>query len=192
MRLCDWQLRVLAGGASGGSIEQAIPAAAAIACLRISIILVDDLLDADPRGEHHRVGAPATANLAIAFHAIALDAIARSNAKRETKLAVLCRFNQMMLTTAFGQHKDVQGPKDEEDYWRMVATKSSPFFGSVLYVGALMGGATREDALQIERFGNLYGEMIQIHDDLNDAMAVPANPDWRLIVPRFRSCSLKV
>jgi geranylgeranyl pyrophosphate synthase len=86
----------------------------------------------------------------------------------------------MMLTMAFGQYLDVQGPKDEEDYWRMVATKSSPFFGSVLYVGALMGGATREDALQIERFGNLYGEMIQIHDDLNDAMAVPANPDWRL------------
>jgi hypothetical protein len=71
MRLCDWQLRVLAGGASGGSIEQAIPAAAAIACLRISIILVDDLLDADPRGEHHRVGAPTTANLASHFLVLA-------------------------------------------------------------------------------------------------------------------------
>jgi geranylgeranyl pyrophosphate synthase len=104
MRLRDWQLPVLACSAVGGNIEQVITAVAAIACLQISIILVDDLLDADPRGEHHRVGALATANLAIAFHALALDAIARSNAKRETKLAVLCRLNQMMLTTAFGQY----------------------------------------------------------------------------------------
>jgi geranylgeranyl pyrophosphate synthase len=176
----DWLLPLLACKAVGGSIGQAVPAAAAIACLQISIILVDDLLDADPRGEHHRVGTPATVNLAIAFHAIALDAIARSNAKRAIKLAVLCRLNQMMLTTAFGQHKDVQGPKDEEDYWRIVRTKSSPFFGSALYVGSLMGGITTDKAFQIEQFGNLYGEMIQIHDDLNDTMAAPANPDWRL------------
>jgi geranylgeranyl pyrophosphate synthase len=176
----DWLLPLLACKAVGGSIGQAVPAAAAIACLQISIILVDDLLDADPRGEHHRVGAPATANLAIAFHAIALEAIAQSNAERETKLEVLCRLNRMMLTTAFGQYLDVQGPKVEEDYWRIVRTKSSPFFGSALYVGALMGGGTREDALQIEGFGNLYGEMIQVHDDLNDTMAVPANPDWSL------------
>jgi geranylgeranyl pyrophosphate synthase len=32
----------------------------------------------------------------------------------------------------------------------------------------------------MEQFGHLYGEMIQIHDDLNDTMAVPANPDWTL------------
>ena len=30
----------------------------------------------------------------------------------------------------------------------------------------------------MERIGRLYGEMIQIHDDLNDTMAMPANPDW--------------
>jgi geranylgeranyl pyrophosphate synthase len=30
----------------------------------------------------------------------------------------------------------------------------------------------------LQQLGRLYGEMIQIHDDLNDTMAVPANPDW--------------
>jgi geranylgeranyl pyrophosphate synthase len=49
-----------------------------------------------------------------------------------------------------------------------------------LHVGALLGGASPEIAAQIEHFGHLYGEMIQIHDDLNDTMAVPANPDWTL------------
>ena len=41
-----------------------------------------------------------------------------------------------------------------------------------------MGGASKGIQDNIERLGCLYGEMIQIHDDLNDAMEVPANPDW--------------
>jgi geranylgeranyl pyrophosphate synthase len=176
----DWQLPVLACKAVGGNNELAVPAAAAIACLQISIILVDDLLDSDPRGEHHRIGMPATANLAIAFHAIGLDAIGQGNVNQATKLVALNSLNRMMLTTAFGQYMDVQGPKDEDEYWRIIRNKSCPFFGSALYVGALMGGATPDDALQMEQFGHLYGEMIQIHDDLNDTMAVPANPDWTL------------
>jgi len=68
----DWQLPVLACRTAGGSSEQAIPASAAIACLQISIILIDDMLDADPRGEHHYIGAPAAANLAVVFYAIGL------------------------------------------------------------------------------------------------------------------------
>lgn len=176
----DWQLPVLACKAVGGNIELAVPAAAAIACFQISIILVDDLLDSDPRGEHHRIGVPATANLAIAFHATGLDAVTRSKTDREIKLAALNSLNRMMLTTAFGQSLDLQGPKDEEDYWRIVRNKSCPFFGTSLYVGALMGGATSDDVSKIEHFGHIYGELIQIHDDLNDTMAVPANPDWTL------------
>ncbi|MEW5940816.1 MAG: hypothetical protein AB1750_14195, partial [Chloroflexota bacterium] len=31
---------------------------------------------------------------------------------------------------------------------------------------------------RLKRLGETYGEMIQIHDDLNDCLAVPANPDW--------------
>jgi len=86
----------------------------------------------------------------------------------------------MMLKTALGQYMDIQNPEDEAAYWEVVRTKSSPFFGAALNVGALLGGAAPDIAARIERFGCLYGEMIQIHDDLNDTMAVPANPDWTL------------
>jgi geranylgeranyl pyrophosphate synthase len=41
-----------------------------------------------------------------------------------------------------------------------------------------LGGAAHDIAVQVEKFGHLYGEMIQIHDDLNDTMETPANPDW--------------
>jgi len=176
----DWRLPVLACEAVGGSCIKAVPAAAAIGCMQISIILVDDLLDNDPRGEYHCIGAPATANLAIAFQAAGMDAIAQSDVGAVTKLAAFHSLNQMMLTTAYGQYLDTQNTEDEAAYWNLVRTKSSPFFGSALHIGALLGGASADVATQIKQFGHLYGEMIQIHDDLNDTMDVPANPDWTL------------
>jgi len=176
----DWQLPMLACEAAGGRPELAIPAAATIACLQISIILIDDILDADPRGEYHRIGEAAAANLAAAFQAAGLEAISRSEAATESKLEALRSLNQMMLTTAIGQYLDVQNPADEDAYWHLVRTKSSPFFGAALHVGALLGGASLDVAAQIKALGNLYGEMIQIQDDLGDTMAVPANTDWTL------------
>ena len=56
--------------------------------------------------------------------------------------------------------------------------KSSPFFGTALHVGAILGGASVKTAKRLKELGNLYGEMIQIHDDLSDTMALPANSDW--------------
>jgi geranylgeranyl pyrophosphate synthase len=82
------------------------------------------------------------------------------------------------LETAFGQQLDLQQAEDEETYWQLVQTKSSPFFSAAFYIGALVGGASEETACQFEELGRLYGEMIQIHDDLNDVMTTPADPDW--------------
>jgi geranylgeranyl pyrophosphate synthase len=174
----DWRLPLLSCKAVCGSNEPAIPAASAIACMQVSIILVDDMLDSDPRGEYRKLGAPATANLAIAFESAGLEAIDQSLATSTVKLAAIRSLNQMMLTTAFGQHVDTQNPGDEAAYWQLVRTKSSPFFGAALHIGALLGGASQEAAEIIKTFGHIYGEIIQIHDDLNDTMASPANPDW--------------
>jgi geranylgeranyl diphosphate synthase type I len=177
-RLDHWLLPVKACEAVGGTSDQAVPAAVAFACSHISIILVDDMLDSDPRGEYRRIGAPVAANLACAFQAAGLTALAQCTSEAESKLMTLASLNQMILTTALGQYWDIQCPTDEAAYWRIVQTKSSPFFGAALYIGALLGGASVETAGGLKELGNLYGEMIQIHDDLNDTLAVPANPDW--------------
>jgi len=176
----NWQLPVLACAAVGGTAEQALPAMAAIGCLQISIILIDDLLDADPRGEYRRLGAPAVANLAAAFQAAGLEAILQCEAEPAAKLAAVHSLCQMAMTTALGQYGDTQNPGDEPAYWRIVRTKSAPFFGAALQIGALLGGASAEVAEQFKQIGCLHGEMIQIYDDLHDSMAVPANPDWTL------------
>jgi len=173
-----WQLPVIACEAVGGKGGQALPGMAAIACLHTSILLLDDMLDADPKGEYHHLGQPATANMAAALQAIGLEAIAHSEQPPAIKLAILQRLNQMVLTTALGQNWDVQNPQTEAAYWRVVHTKSAPFFGTALAIGALLGGTATETAEQIEELGGLYGEMIQIQDDVSDVMETPANPDW--------------
>ena len=174
----DWQLPITACEAMGGLAEAALPASAAIACAQIGIILIDDLLDDDPRGAYHRLGAAQTANYAAAFLTMALQAILHGPARPSTKLAATQSLNQMLTTIAFGQYLDTQNPEDEAAYWRVVQTKSAPFFGTALELGALFGDGSAKIVNEIRKIGCLYGEMIQIHDDLHDCMTEPAGPDW--------------
>jgi geranylgeranyl pyrophosphate synthase len=174
----DWRLPVMACVAVGETAGKAVPASAALACAQISIILVDDMLDDDPRGEYRRIGSSRASNLALAFQAAGIDALVRSNASLPMRLAALDSLNRMMLTTAQGQELDIQNPEDEASYWRVVENKSAPFYGCGLQLGVLLAEAGEEAIQNLERLGRLYGEMIQIHDDLNDTLAVPANSDW--------------
>src|SRR6188474_198738 len=64
-----WEHPVSACRAVGGREEDALPAAAALFCSMISIHLVDDMLDDDPKGDYHRLGIGRTANLGLAFQA---------------------------------------------------------------------------------------------------------------------------
>jgi geranylgeranyl pyrophosphate synthase len=175
-----WKLPIISCHSTGGNLIQAIPAMAAIACAHIGIVLIDDLLDNDPRGKHIQLGVPAAANLASAFLAASFECILQSAASPEVKLPAMERLSNMILTTAHGQYLDAQNGLDEEGYWKIVRTKSSPFFNAALYLGAIYGNSSSALADQLGNLGSLYGEMIQIHDDLNDAFAVPADPDWVL------------
>jgi geranylgeranyl pyrophosphate synthase len=173
-----WQLPVRACVAVGKSADWAVPAVAAVACAQISILLIDDMLDEDPRGEYHRAGPAKAANYAAAFQAAGLEALVRDKRQPTAKLSALQNINRMILVLALGQHLDVQAGIDETVYWKVVENKSASFFGTAFYLGALAGGAAKTIAGRLEQIGRLYGEMIQIHDDLNDTMAVPAGPDW--------------
>jgi geranylgeranyl pyrophosphate synthase len=136
------------------------------------------MLDEDPRGEYHRAGPAKTANYAAAFQAAGLEALLGNKWHSVLKLSALKSINAMILILALGQHLDVQALIDEATYWKVVENKSASFFGTAFYLGSLAGGAPKTAITKMEQIGRLYGEMIQIHDDLNDSMAVPANPDW--------------
>lgn len=175
----DWDLPLLACQAVGSDPSASIPGAAAVACMYVSIILVDDILDEDPRGEYLRSGVGPTANMALAFQAAAFRIISQSLEDAEMIVAVNASLARLALATALGQSWDAQNLVGEENYWKVVQAKSTPFYGAALHIGALLGGADLTVSAGLQDLGNLMGEVIQIHDDLFDAFETPANPDWK-------------
>ena len=133
----DWDLPGLACRAVGGDISVAVPAAAAIACMQVGIILVDDMLDHDPRGEHLRSGCGPAANLALAYQALAFRLVERMEVSEEVRVIISATLAWLALNTALGQHWDAQNLKGEENYWKVVRAKSTPFYGAALHIGAL-------------------------------------------------------
>ena len=173
-----WIIPARACQAVGGSTKQAVPAVLAVGCAHVGILLVDDMLDEDRRGDYHRLGMPVAANLASYFQAAALQAVFECSQDPVIQSVSVNSFNHMFHSTAYGQFLDVQAPGSESGYWEVAKKKSSPFFSAALQLGALAGGASVELAEQVKELGCLYGEMIQIHDDMHDSMETPANPDW--------------
>lgn len=174
-----WELPLLACRAVGGKESAAIAGAAAVACMQLGLVLIDDMLDRDPRGAHIEFGHAATANLAWAFQAVAFRLAEEAPVDAERRVAASVELAQMALTSAFGQNLDAQNLSGEENYWQVVRAKSSPFFGTSLYIGALLGQAPVEIAEGLRDLGLLIGEIIQVYDDLLDALQSPAGPDWR-------------
>ena len=174
-----WEYPVAACRAAGGSEEDALPAAAAVFCSVISIHLVDDMLDDDPRGDNRRAGAGPVANLALAFQAAGHLRLEQAPATAEVRAGLQASFATMSLATCHGQALDTQELASEEEYWRVVGTKTPPLFGEALRMGASLGGATAATAESLARLGRALGMFIQVNDDLADALEAPAGADWQ-------------
>lgn len=174
-----WELPLVACRAVGGDESIAVTGAAAVACMQLGLVLVDDMLDQDPRGAYIWLGYAATANLAWAFQAAALRLVEEAPIDAGRRAATCASLAQMALTSAFGQNLDVQNLSGEESYWKVVRTKSSPCFGAALYIGALLGQSSAELAEDLRDVGLLIGEIIQVYDDLFDSLQSPAGPDWK-------------
>jgi geranylgeranyl pyrophosphate synthase len=174
----DWNLPVMACRAVGGTEAEALPGAAAVACLYLSIILVDDMLDDEPDGLFRDIGSGRTANLALGLQALALQLIDQAPVSVTQKLAVEQRLSWLGLATAQGQQLDAANLMGEESYWRTIRAKSTPFYATTLEIGALLGGAPQETVEALRQNGYWLGEVVQLEDDLQDALATPANADW--------------
>lgn len=182
----DWLLPISTCEAVGGKPDQAIASMLAIACLQLSIVLVDDILDEDSRGEHHRIGVGPASNQALALQSASIEALMNSSMSPQRRLAAIHRLNQTAMQTAYGQHLDTVAAVNESAYWQLVKNKSTPYFSLAFYLGALVGSNDDKIADHFSTLGAIYGEIIQIQDDMNDAMTTPASPDWlqgRLSLP---------
>ncbi|MCA9944585.1 MAG: polyprenyl synthetase family protein [Anaerolineales bacterium] len=179
----SWLLPELACRAVGGDVAKVVPVVTAVACCHISIVLVDDILDDDPKGLYRRWGAGVAANFGLAFQSAAYRILQQAATEMEWDTAVqqklLAELVHLNLQTAHGQHLDVQEAVSEEHYWATVAAKSTPYYGAGFYLGAVAGGANNQLAGQLRQFGQIIGAIIQISDDLADVYQTPASPDWQ-------------
>jgi geranylgeranyl pyrophosphate synthase len=176
--LSVWDYPIAACQAVGGEGREALPGAAAVFCSLISIHLVDDMLDDDPKGDYHRMGAGRAANLALAFQAAGHLLLEAPEIPPAVRTDLHATFARMSLGTAFGQDMDSQELRSEEEYWRTVEAKTPPLFGAAFRLGALLGDAPPAAAESLEAFGAVLGRLVQVSDDLSDALETPARADW--------------
>ena len=74
----------------------------------------------------------------------------------------ICEGQQMDMD--FEQRSDVK----EEEYLEMIRLKTSVLLAASLKIGALLGGASAEDAERLYDFGMNMGVAFQLKDDLLD------------------------
>jgi geranylgeranyl pyrophosphate synthase len=181
----DWQLPLRTCRAVGGDPSLALPAVAGLACVKISCILVDDILDEDPRGIHTQIGSGRSANLALALLAASTALLARCRLAPDRLAVATASLGRMALEGALGQELDARFAGGEPEYWRIVRAKGGPFYGGALEVGAIIGGSPLELAAKLYHLGELIGESVQLYDDIEDAFVVPAAPDWSGVRPNL-------
>lgn len=173
----DWDMPELCAQAVGGQSGPAnawVPAA----LLQMSIILVDDVLDLEAGGFTERFGAGQAANAAFAVQALAFQIVNQLDVTPAVRAAISQRLADMAIQTAYGQQLDVQNLSGEANYWRIVRAKSAHFYRALFEIGAILGQADAETVSRLGEAGGQLGEVIQIMDDLDDALKQPANADW--------------
>lgn len=156
-----------------------MPGAAAVFCSVVSIHLVDDMLDNDPKGDYHTLGIGPAANLALAFQAAGHRLLDDPGLDPYVRSSLHAIFAGMSLATAYGQNLDARHLRSELEYWRTVESKTPPLFAAALEIGALLGNASAETAKQLAHFGHVLGLFVQVSDDLSDALQTPARADWQ-------------
>ncbi|SNC76985.1 geranylgeranyl diphosphate synthase, type II [Hymenobacter gelipurpurascens] len=92
--------------------------------------------------------------------------------KPELLAYVLRRFSQTAAEVCEGQQWDMNFETETEvtiaQYLDMIRLKTAVLLGFALELGALMGGASREDADHLRQFGVGIGVAFQLRDDLLD------------------------
>lgn len=85
---------------------------------------------------------------------------------------VLDVFSKTAKEVCEGQQHDIdfegQQQVTPEEYIEMVRLKTAVLMGCALQIGAIIGGASNEDALRLYRFGEYLGIAFQLMDDMLD------------------------
>jgi geranylgeranyl diphosphate synthase type II len=160
--------------AAGGSLEDALPGAAAIELVHTFSLVHDDLPALDDDAE--RRGRPSTHVVygegvaLLAGDALLAEALRLALAYESPEPA-----RELVAATLGmigGQHRDITG--DEEDLAELHRLKTGRLFSASVGLGLWAAGVPRADQAPWRAFGGELGPLFQLEDDLLDGDGVVA------------------
>lgn len=168
-------LALMAADAFGGNAADAESAAAGLEIFHNFTLLHDDVMDrSDLRRGRPTVHARWDVNTAILSGDTMLTMATQCVSRVADNLlrAVLDTFNGMAIRVYEGQRLDMDFENAENvelsDYIRMISDKTGALLGASTRIGALIGGASAEDAAHMAEYGMMLGVAFQIQDDWLD------------------------
>lgn len=168
-------LAMMTADAFGGNPADAEMTALGLEMFHNFTLLHDDVMDkSDVRRGRPSVHARWDVNTAIlsgdTMLTLATELICK--VKDEILRPVLNVFNDMALRVYEGQRLDMDFESKElvsiDDYIRMITDKTGHLLGAAARIGALIGGASEDDARRMAEYGIMLGIAFQIQDDWLD------------------------
>ena len=173
-------LVLLAADLFKGDIEEALPAALAIETFHNFTLIHDDIMDNAPlrRGQqtvHEKWG---TNNAILSGDVMMVESNKQlTKVKVEVLKDVLDTFNATAQGVCEGQQLDMEFELREdvgiEEYIDMIRLKTAVLVGGAMKIGAIVAGASEEDACLIYDFGENLGIAFQLQDDILDVYGDP-------------------
>jgi len=171
--------------AFGGTIDDALPAAAAVELLHSGFLIHDDIEDdtEQRRGRsamHVELGVPVALNAGDALAVLSIRPLLVNRSALGSRMtgAVLCEFQRTMEHTVAGQAIELDWRSGlvvdltPLDYLDLVMRKTCAYTTMLpLRVGALIGSWGTADLLAVARFGFLLGAAFQVQDDVLDLVS---------------------
>jgi geranylgeranyl diphosphate synthase type II len=173
-------LVLMAADLFNGNIEEAMPAALAIETFHNFTLIHDDIMDNAPlrRGKqtvHEKWG---TNNAILSGDVMMVESNKQlTKVKVEVLKPVLDTFNATAQGVCEGQQLDMEFEMRHDvgisEYINMIRLKTAVLVGGAMKIGAIVGGATKEDAELIYEFGENLGIAFQLQDDILDVYGDP-------------------
>ena len=156
-------------------IDQALPAALAVELFHNFTLVHDDIMDnADMRRGLVTIHKKWNPNIAIlsgdAMTVLAYKLLVQVD--KSILPEVINIFNSFAMGICEGQQMDMDFESDimvsRDEYLKMIELKTSILLKGALQIGAVIGGAGRNDVELIGEFGRSMGLAFQLQDDLLD------------------------